>query len=371
MVKIKKSSDELNRFLSRVYISPEHAASFTGLDKLYRAVKEQFPSVTRKEIRKWAENNLSYSLHKPSRRTFKRNKVYAPEIDSLWEADLAFVQDVTKENDGVNYLLVVIDVFSKYVWVRPMKNKTARSLLEAFHSILSEGRKPEKLRTDKGTEFLNESFQQYLKEKNIHFYTANNEPKAGVVERVNRTLKSKLYRYFTAVNSLRYIDVLQDLVDSYNNTYHGSIGRAPATVSLLNVGQVRRKLYGEITSTAPKKFKFSVGDHVRLSLRKRLFKKGYKMNWTEEIFQITRQLSRTPVVYTVQDLLERPIEGTFYEEELQKVKRPDIFRIEKVLKKRTKNKKTEYLVRWSGYGPDFDSWIQSSDIEPITKNERK
>ena len=108
MVKIKRSSDELNRFLSRV--SPKHAASFSGLDKLYRMAKNQFPSVTRKEIQKWAENNLSYSLHKPSRRTFNRNKVYAPEIDSLWEADLAFVQDIAKENDGVNYLLVVIDV---------------------------------------------------------------------------------------------------------------------------------------------------------------------------------------------------------------------------------------------------------------------
>ena len=359
----------MNRFLSRVYVSPKHAASFSGLDKLYRMAKNQFPSVTRKEIQKWAENNLSYSLHKPSRRTFNRNKVYAPEIDSLWEADLAFVQDVAKENDGVNYLLVVIDVLSKYVWVRAMKNKTARSLLEAFDSILSEGRKPEKLRTDKGTEFVNESFQQYLKKKGIQFYTANNEPKAGVVERVNRTLKSKLYCYFTAVNSLRYIDVSQDLIDSYNNTYHRSIGRAPATVSLLNVGDVRRKLYGGITSTVAKKFKFHVGDPVRLSLRKRLFKKGYKMNWTEEIFQITKRLFRTPVVYTVQDLLQRPIEGTFYEEELQRVKRPDIFRIEKVLKKRTKNKNTEYLVRWSGYGPDFDSWIQSSDIEPISKNE--
>ena len=79
MVKIKKSSDELNCFLSHVYISPEHVASFTGLDKLYRTVKNQFPSVTRKEIRKWAENYLSYSLHKPSRRTFKRDKVYAPK----------------------------------------------------------------------------------------------------------------------------------------------------------------------------------------------------------------------------------------------------------------------------------------------------
>ena len=255
--------------------------------------------------------------------------MYAPEIDSLWEADLAFVQDVAKENDGVNYLLVVIDVFSKYVWVRPMKNKTVHSLLEAFDSILSEGRKPEKLRTDKGTEFLNETFQQYLKKENIYFYTANNEPKASVVERVNRTLKSKLCHYFTADNSLRYIDVLQVLVNSYNSTYHRSIGRAPATVSLLNVGTVRRKLYGEMNLTAPKKFKFCAGDHIRLSLRKRLFKKGYKMNWTEEIFQITHQLSRTPAVYTVQDLLERPIEGTFYEKELQKVKRPDIFRIEK------------------------------------------
>ena len=224
--------------------------------------------------------------------------MYALKIDSLWEADLASVQDVAKENDGVNYLLVVIDVLSKYVWVRPMKNKTARSLLEAFDFILSEGRKPEKLRTDKGTEFVNESFQQYLKKKDIQFYTANNESKVSVVERVNRTLKSKLYRYFMAVNSLRYIDVLQDLVDSYNNTYHRSTGRAPATVSLLNVGTVRRKLYGGSTSTAPKMFKFYVGDHVRISLCKLLFKKGYKMNWTEEIFQITRQLSRTPVVYT-------------------------------------------------------------------------
>ena len=102
-----------------------------------------------------------------------------------------------------------------------------------------------------------------------------------MVERVNCTLKSKLYRYFTGVDSLRYIDVLQDIVDSYNNTYHRSIGHAPAIVSLHNVGQVRRKLYGKIERT------------------------------------------RTPIVYEVRDLLERLIEGVFYEKQLQKVKRPD------------------------------------------------
>ena len=268
MVKIKKSTKELNAYLSHVYVSPEHPASFSGLDKLYRIAKKDFPSITRNEIKQWAENNLSYSLHKPSRRNFKCNKVYAREIDSLWEADLAFVHDVAKENDGVNYLLVVIDVFSKLLWVRPMKNKSARSLVQAFDSILSEKRKPEKLRTDKGTEFVNKSFQQYLKKQGIQFYTAKNEPKAAVVERVNCTLKSKLYRYFTGVNSLRYVDVFQDIVDSYNNTYHRSIGRTPAAVSLLNVGHMRRKLYGKIERSKPKCFKFKVGDHVRLSSRK-------------------------------------------------------------------------------------------------------
>ena len=177
-----------------------------------------------------------------------------------------------------------------------MRNKTAHSLLETFVSTLSEGRKPAKLRTDKGTEFLNKSFQQYLKKRNIKFYTANNKPKASVVERVNQTLESEFYHSFTTVNSLCHINVLQDLVDSYNNSYHRSIGCAPATVSLLNVGTVRRKLYGEITSTVTEKFKFHANDHVRLTLCKRLFKKGYKMlGKTEQkdtIFRIEKVLKK-------------------------------------------------------------------------------
>ena len=133
MDKIKKST---NAYLSRVYESPEHPASFSGLDKLYRVAKKEFPNITCNEIKQWAETNLSYSLHELSRRNFKFNKIYAPGIDSLWEADLAFVQDVAKENDGVNYLLIVIDVYSKFFWVRPMKNKTVHSLVQAFDSTL-------------------------------------------------------------------------------------------------------------------------------------------------------------------------------------------------------------------------------------------
>ena len=111
MDKMKKSDKKLNAYLSRVYESPDHPSSFSELDKLYRTAKK-FPSITRNEIKQWAETNLSYSLHKPSRRNFKRNRIYAPEIDSLWEADLAFVQDVAKENDGVNYLLSLMSFLS-------------------------------------------------------------------------------------------------------------------------------------------------------------------------------------------------------------------------------------------------------------------
>ena len=113
-----------------------------------------------------------------------------------------------------------------------------------------------------------------MKKEGIDFYVAANEPKAAVVERLNRTPKSKLYCYFTSENMLHYIDDLPGIVDSYNNTYHRSIAQTPASVNLLNVGSVRRKLYGKMKPRHSKKYKFNVDDFVRLSLRKHLFKKG-------------------------------------------------------------------------------------------------
>ena len=177
----------------------------------------------------------------------------------------------------MKYLLVAIDVLSKYAWVSPMKDKTGKSLIAAFNSILKNGRKPEKLRTDKGTECVNVSFQNYLKKEGIDFYVATNEPKAAVVERLNCTLKSKLYRYFTSENTLHYIDDLQDIVDTYNNTYHWTIARTPASVNLLNVGSVRRKLYGKMKPRHSKKYKFNVGGFVRLSLRTICLRRGTKL----------------------------------------------------------------------------------------------
>ena len=183
------------------------------------------------------------------------------------------ISSLARFNKGYKFLLTCIDVFSKFAWVVPLKNKTGESLVNGFQSILDLGRSSEKLQTDKG-QFLNRNFQKFLKENNIHFFTTNSELKASVVERFNRTLKTRMWKYFIAKNNRVYIDNLQDIVHGYNNSYHRSIGRAPASVSLLSVGQVRRKLYGNSWTKPGRKFKFNLGDQVRISKSRRTFQEG-------------------------------------------------------------------------------------------------
>ena len=140
-----------------------------------------------------------------------------------------------------------------------------------------------------------------------------------MAERFNRTLKTRMWKYFTAKNIRVYIDILQDIVQGYNNSYHRSIGRAPASVSLLNVGQMRRKLYEKSWTKPRRKFKFKLGDQVRISKSRRTFQKGYLPSWTQEIFIVTYIIPRVPPVYRLQDYAYDEIEGVFYAEELQKV----------------------------------------------------
>ena len=172
----------------------------------------------------------------------------------------------------------MIDLFSKLAWCVPLKNKSAASLVAAFTQLLSNGA-PNTLQTDKGTEFLNRSLQKLLKEHCVHhFATHNEETKASIVERFNRTLKTRMWRYFTKTQSVRYVDVLQAFMRSYNDTYHRSIGMAPSEVTSTNQETVWQRLYGHESVGTPK---FRVDDRVRISKAKRHFEKGYMANWTE------------------------------------------------------------------------------------------
>lgn len=140
-------------------------------------------------------NQDDYSLQKPTRHPYKRARVVVSGIDNQWDADLADMSSLSKYNKGIKFLLVVIDIFSRFLWVQPLK-KTAKEVVERFKHIIQKGRK--KLRTDTGSEFSNRLLQEYLKSENIYYFTTqNSDTKANYSERVIQTLKSRIYRYFT------------------------------------------------------------------------------------------------------------------------------------------------------------------------------
>ena len=228
--------------------------------------------------------------------------------------------------------MVVIDVFSKVGYTAFLKSKSSKDVIEAFEQILPQIGRFQKLQTNMGKEFLNKPFQNWLKEQNIdHFHTYNFETKASVAERFIRTLKEKLWRFFTYTNSRRYVEVLPMLVEGYNNSYHSSIKRSPNSVNSKNQEQVWHSLFGEVKQIVPK---LKEGDTVRLSAARVRFQKSYLPGWTEELFQIAKVFNGDPPYYKVKDFNGEILEGSFYEEELQKVyKNDDVFRIEHIIKK--------------------------------------
>ena len=264
----------------------------------------------------WTDQ-LAEELHKQRRVHFPRRRVNAKGIDQIWSADLVDMQAFARYNKGLRFLLTVIDVFSKYAWVEGMKTKTGQEITTAFRKITSR-RKPKMLWVDKGTEFYNRTFRRWLDEQDIHLYSTENEGKAVVVERFNRTLKSHMWRYFSANSTHVYVDVLSDLVERYNSTRHWSIGMTPVEASRkVNEKRVERNLYGRRKGDKQRSNMFKIGDEVRIAKAKRHFEKGYTPNWTEEVFVIDQVLPTYPVTYRIRDLADEPIVGSFYEQQLQ------------------------------------------------------
>ena len=270
-------------------------------------------------------------------------------------------------NNQNKFILTCIDCFSRYGWAKPVKNKSGLEIAKVLKEIIKEKR-CKRVQSDKGLEFLNKHVQNLFKSFKIEFWTTNNDDiKASIVERYNRTIKTRLFKYFTANNTKKYVDILQQLVDGYNNTVHSSIGFSPSQVNnSLNNIKVRRKLYGKFIPFQG--YKFQIGQYVRISKTKRVFKKGYLENWSEEIFKIVnREILGSKALYTIQDLNGQKIEGRFYNFELQKIEYSNNFRIEKVIKKKKIGKTTSYLVRWSGYDNTFDSWVNEKDLKKLGK----
>jgi transposase InsO family protein len=347
-----------------VYFNVREPGSYGGITSLYRQMRQKDRKITVKQVREWLAEQESYGLHKPVRRRFKRRKIYAHGIDYLWQADLVDMTHLADDNDGFRYLLTVIDVFSKYAWVVPLKRKDSRSITDAFEHIFAE-RRPLKLQTDKGKEFVNSVLQKMLRERGVKFFTSQNEDiKASIAERFNRTLKTKMWRYFTHKSTNKFIDILPDMVHSYNNTYHRTIGRTPASVTAADVEAVRERMYGDEGLSAQHPLpSLNVGDKVRISKTRQAFGKGYLPNWTGELFTVVEVLPTSPPTYRLQDYLKESIQGSFYGKELQRVvKNDDVYKIEKILKSRRRHGSKEYFVKWLHYPDSFNSWVKESDM---------
>ena len=369
-------------YLASIYYDAKHPGSYAGPDKLYHVVKTEGKfKIGKYRIRKWLQDQESYSLTRGARRHFERNRVIVEKSNSQWDVDLADLSQLSKDNDGVKYLLVAIDVFSRFVWCQPLKTKEGGEVVKAIQRIIQQGRQPKTIRTDKGREFRNKKVASYLKSIGVyHFVTQNQETKANYSERSIKTLKQRLYRYVMKKRSPRYIDALQDLVSSYNNTVHRSLGRAPSSItpatedeSRLEQYLLRQKKQSRDVSSKQHKgkrpYKYKIGQTVRISHVRGIFDREYSQKWTGELFKIkTRYKRETIPIYTLEDWSGEDIEGTFYESELQAVnvdENTEYF-IEEILRKRTRNKQREILVKWLHWPQKYNSWIPEQDAKLYT-----
>ena len=221
------------------------------------------------------------------------------------------MQSLSRKNKGIKYLLCVIDLFSKYAFVVPLKDKKGISILNVFNKIIKQcERKPNKIWVDQGGEFYKNVFKKWLLDNDIIMYSTYNKGKSVVAEIFIKTLKNKLYKHITATGKKVYDDVLDDVVNEYNNTKHSTIKIKPI--------DVKNNKRGYIDEHNEKDSRFKVGDRVRLSKFKNIFAKGYTPNWSTEIFIVDKINDTVPYTYNLKDLNDEEIIGSFYDKELQK-----------------------------------------------------
>ena len=375
----KQSKKERNKIrpgqgktLSRLYYSLTHPAAYGGVQKLVKHSK--LPAHI---VKNWLKGESTYTLHKTPRRNFLRVPILVSAKDEQWQGDLTDLSSLAQFNEGFRYLLCLVDCFSRYAFVKPIENKSGACVSQALAHIMKD-RSPEKLYTDNGKEFLNYRVKDFLKQKGCLLVTTENtEIKASIVERFQRTLKTKLWRYFTKKRTQRYIDVLPALVRAYNHSTHSSINMAPVEVqtpedeliAFLYMERQRKKKYGQKKAQSSPSFK--IGEVVRITSPFNILSKGYAPRYSRESFIVARihkpnpRKYQTMYLYTLKDKQGEILSGRFYPQEIQSIRESsrEVFPIKRILQTRViPPRKKEVLVRWEGFPKSFDSWIPETSL---------
>ena len=355
---------------------PEKGAVFGSKTALTHSLKKgkDFDHISEKSVDNYLEGNPSYTLHRQSRLHFKTKRVVIGGLQQLNQGDLADVKKYADSNDGVNFLLVVEDVFSKYIWVEPLLTKSNEDVLKALKKVYtSDDLFPSTFSSDKGTEFTGKMITSFFDKHDVRHFTSHGDTKAQFVERSIRTLKHKLFQLMTWRNSSRYIDNLQTIVKSLNNSFKKELGMSPSEVNDENAKSVFFRIYGdnihdviENNIDQNSRHTFSVGDFVRISVSKGIFEKKYNDTFSQEIFRITSVIETAPIQYTIEDLLHEDILGKFYKQQLQKVDFDlEFFTIENIVNRFSSHGVKHAHVEWKYYGKKFDSDIPLSKIQKL------
>lgn len=305
---------------------------------------------------------LAKEITKPIKKKFPRKQIITSFPAELYAMDLLDM-GANKMDNGYRFALVTIDVYSRYLFATPttkFADEMAKNIKEVIeNSILI----PSSVWTDKGTEFYNSKVQEVFDSYAITHYSTFGESKSAPVERVIRTLKNKLKQKFIEEGSQEWTVFLPEIVEEYNNTKHSSTKATPWETYTF------QKQHTEKERPIPKQTqKFKPGDKVRISMVKGIFQKESALgNWSYEVFEVVRLVNDKPLRYVLKDWQGATIDGTFYQEELQKTNVPNTFLVDEVKDTRTRNGVKESLVSWFGHGKQFDEWIPSSEVKSLQK----
>mgnify|MGYP001047056352 CR=1 FL=1 len=356
----------LSRRLENIYYDPSSPGGFRGPEALYQEAARFIPLLTREQVYNFILKQASYTKHRQYRKIKRYRRVITKWPNYLWQIDLLDFSSprYARVNSGYKYILCCIDTFSKKLWTWPLRTKSGQEVHDAlFYTILNSRPRVFKIQTDQGMEFFNRQFQGFLQristEHNlpIRLYHSWTDKKASIVERVQRTLRNRLGKYWERTGSLRWVDVLQDITTSYNNSFHRTIGMAPNDVTEQHTELIRRRMYPKPRRGEPgyekykrqriknrisakkAKEKIKIGDMVRVLTDRKIFAKESDKNFTNEIFRVVEIRDPTrlgfsydfePVTFKVERLGRAPrsrertsINGSFYLSELQKVKRTE------------------------------------------------
>ena len=374
----KTSGSAIDPMLQRLYYGSKEPSSFSSAHRLFQAARKENEKITMKQVFAWLKKQVTYTRHKRPRLTFPRRKVLTLRIDETWASDLIQIDTLANFNSGYQYILTVVDLFSRKLWTRKLKQKSKKEMEAALRSIVEEndGRSPYKLWTDEGQEYL--CLKDLYEEMEIERYSTRSPIKSAFAERMNKTIEDLLYKKMTAQNTKRWIHLLEEVVQIHNNRVSSVLhGLTPNEAHEKRNEEYLRAKFLEDYEKHKRRFshekpKFAIGDTVRVIRKRSVFNRGYEPSFGSDIYIVKKVIKTYPITYKLEGK-----QRAFYSQELEAAKEPEtaeekqyfIERIRRVGARKLRSGAstgghTEYLLKAKN-DPEQSSWISQFEFDKL------